>query len=129
MITAIDTSILLDVFAATPVSDPAHAQRSNGAQPKARSWCPTWCGPRRQRRSATALTTLGVGFRPLTSDSAGVAGAAWRAYRRAGGPRTRVVTDFLVGAHAELHADRLLTRDRGVFRRYFTDLTVLDPTS
>ncbi|MGQ0576055.1 MAG: type II toxin-antitoxin system VapC family toxin [Pseudonocardia sp.] len=62
-------------------------------------------------------------------DSAAAAGVAWRAYRRARGPRTRVVVDFLVGAHAQVHADRLLTRDRGFFRRYFTDLTVLDPSA
>jgi predicted nucleic acid-binding protein len=38
-----------------------------------------------------------------------------------------VVADLLVGAHAAHQADRLLTRDRGFFRRYFDDLMVLDP--
>jgi hypothetical protein len=39
-----------------------------------------------------------------------------------------VVADFLVGAHAAHAADRLLTRGRGFFRRYFDDLMVLDPS-
>ena len=45
----------------------------------------------------------------------------------AGGRRQRVVADFLIGAHAQLQAERLLTRDRGFYRAYFTGLCVLDP--
>jgi predicted nucleic acid-binding protein len=75
-----------------------------------------------------AMERLGVEFSPLSRAAALEAGDAWRAYRQAGGPRNRVIADFLIGAHAATDAERLLTRDRGFYRTYFDDLEVLDPT-
>jgi len=77
----------------------------------------------------SALSTIGARFSPLSQVAAGHAAQAWRAYRRRGSSRQRVIADFLIGAHAIAQADRLLTRDRGFYRSYFTAATVLDPTS
>src|SRR5690606_28959963 len=79
--------------------------------------------------AARAMDHLGVAFVPMDGDAALVAAAAWQAYRRRGGARTRVVADFLVGAHALSHADRLLTRDARFHRSYFADLVVIDPAA
>lgn len=74
-----------------------------------------------------ALAVLGVRFDPIGREASLTAGRLWRESRRAAeAVRDRVVADFLIGAHAAVQADALLTRDRGFYRRYFK-LQVVDP--
>src|SRR5207245_8058363 len=92
-------------------------------------WAEVVAGARDADVGVFALQRLGIEYRPVTDAAAAAAGAAWRGYRRRGGPRERVVADFLIGAHALHSADRLLTRDRGFYRAYFGALALLDPTA
>lgn len=77
--------------------------------------------PDRDTASET-LASFGIHFDPLGAEAAYRAGQAFRGYRKAGGPRQRVIADFLIGSHAFLQADQLLTRDMGYYKTYFPDL-------
>lgn len=57
-----------------------------------------------------------------------MAGEYFARHLKRGGKQGRIVADFLIGAHAQMHADRLLARARGYLRDYFEDLLVLDPS-
>lgn len=134
MITAVDTSVLLDVFGADSQFGERSAVALRGCIAEGGViacevvWAETGASFPAQVAAEAALARLRVDFSPLDAPTALAAGNAWRAYRRAGGSRVRVVADFLIGAHAMKRADRLLTRDRGFYRRYFKDLSVIDPS-
>ncbi|MGB4945705.1 MAG: type II toxin-antitoxin system VapC family toxin [Candidatus Competibacter denitrificans] len=80
--------------------------------------------------SLEELDTLlsGTLFRhdPLPWPAAFLAGRAFRQYRARGGSRTRVLADFLIGAHAATENMILITRDRG-YATYF-QVAIEDPT-
>jgi predicted nucleic acid-binding protein len=65
-------------------------------------------------------------FLPTTPQVAVLAGEMFRAYLDRGGKRGRVVPDFMIAAHAQILADRLLARDRGYYRDYFKQLNLWD---
>ena len=63
----------------------------------------------------------------MSANATLLAGGFWQEYRKKGGLKTRVVADFLIGAHALTQCDCLLTRDRGFYRKYFNNLKIIDP--
>jgi predicted nucleic acid-binding protein len=71
------------------------------------------------------LEVLGIEYDAINPESAFAAGELFKIYRREGGPRTHLIPDFLIGAHALHQAGCLAARDRGYLRRYFPKLEIV----
>jgi predicted nucleic acid-binding protein len=136
VITAVDTNVVLDVLRA----DPAFGAASRSALRSAIQtgaliasevvWAETVASFSSEERAAQVLDHLRIRLVPSDVAAASAAGQAWRNYRRDGGARRqRIIADFLIGAHAMVHADRLLTRDRRFYGARFRGLAILDPTA
>ena len=131
MISALDSSVILDVLTADPqFVDTAEALlRRAVTQGKLvigecvlAEIAPAF---KDEKTLKEFLADWRIEFVPSSRDSAILAGRSFARYLSRGGRTGRIMADFLIGAHAVLHADRLLARDRGYLRDYFSKLTVL----
>ncbi len=134
MITAVDTNILIDILE----PDPVHGLRSKEALKKClREGAVVACDVvwaevataygNNQNDLVEALQVMRIGFSAMSMESAMGAARSWHTYRRRGGGRDRIAADFLIGGHAAAHAERLLTRDLGFYRKYFKSVAVVSP--
>ena len=72
------------------------------------------------------LADWNLSFAPANEAVALLAGEMFGSFLKRGGKRGRVVPDFIIAAHAQVLADRLLARDRGYYRDYFVQLPLWD---
>lgn len=134
MITAIDTNVLLDIL----LPNEKFYERSAGALEEAASagslvvcdlvYAELCIHFSSQRECDGFFEANAIRVEPLSKESHFLASRAWRAYRKQGGQRTRILADFLIGAHAQTQATRLLSRDRGFYRKLFPSLNLVDPS-
>ena len=152
MISAVDTNVLLDILNPDEPYAPSSRRLLNDALRAGSIVISeaVYAELAANFPDATILDAFldGTGVHVTSSDTSTLyrAGTAWRAYARrrprtlvcteCGEPqsgrceacgaalqiRQHVLADFLIGAHATLQADRLITRDRGYYATYFPDL-------
>lgn len=134
MLTAVDSSVLLDVAAADPAwADASEAALRRASREGGLVICECVLAEITPALGADAIDEFlhdwNLRFVPSSAASSKLAGAMLAVHLARGGKRSRVAADFLIGAHAQLHAARLLARDRGYLRDYFGKLTVWDPAA
>jgi hypothetical protein len=136
---AIDTSVLVDLLGDDPRADAAEATLREALAHGPVVACDVVVGEvvaglGHGSQIMDTLDEAGIGFSALEFRSAVRAGEMQRRYkqrvRSAGAgrvPLQRSVPDFLIGAHALLQCQALITRDDGFFRDYFKGLKVIIP--
>jgi predicted nucleic acid-binding protein len=135
MITALDTNILLDILAGDERFQAASLHAVEQAASRGSLvicdlvYAELSLAFLSQKELDRFLDENSIEVQSLNRSALFQAGLAWKAYRRHGGPRARVLADFLIGAHADVQSSQLLSRDRGFYRKYFSSLPVLDPSS
>ena len=142
MITAVDTNVLLDVL----IPDAPHGDESELALAEAlRAGAVVISDPvyaelavhfPDQEHLDRFLADTGLRLESSNAEALYRTGRAWSEYVRrrpalacpqcgaSVQPRQHVVADFIIGAHALVQADQLLTRDRGYYATYFPELAL-----
>jgi predicted nucleic acid-binding protein len=134
MITAIDTNVLLDIL----VPNEAHFDGAVRAMEDAAGegvlvicdlvYAELCIHFSAQHECDDFLQGSQIRVEPLSKEAHFLASRTWRTYRAQGGQRSRILADFLIGAHAQVQATRLLSRDRGFYRKLFPSLRLIDPS-
>ncbi len=73
------------------------------------------------------LAELQVTVLTIPLEAAFLAGKAFAQYRRRGGAKSNVLSDFLIGAHAAVLTCPLLTRDTRRYASYFPTVRLIAP--
>ncbi|RZI62192.1 MAG: type II toxin-antitoxin system VapC family toxin [Rubrivivax sp.] len=146
---AVDSSVLIDLLGDAPGADAAEAALRLALSSGPVVLCDVvlsevTAGLGHGSEVMDALEEMGLSFLAIDQRAAIRAGEMQRKFKQRladkGGPAkadataaavaaTRAMPDFLVGAHAMLQCDGLITRDQGFFRDYFKGLKVIVPSA
>ncbi|PIM55009.1 VapC toxin family PIN domain ribonuclease [Roseateles chitinivorans] len=138
---AVDSSVLIDLLGDAPGADAAEAALRLALSSGPVVLCDVvlsevTAGLGHGSEVMDALEEMGLSFLAIDQRAAIRAGEMQRKFKQrladkgAGAAASmRAMPDFLVGAHAMLQCDGLITRDQGFFRDYFKGLKVIVPSA
>ena len=129
---AVDSSVLIELLSGAEHADAAEAALRDALARGPVAVCDVVvaevCSSLRDGDQALqVLEDMGIVYSVVEQKAAVRAGEMQRRYRARGGGRLRTVPDFIVGAHALLQCNALISRDAGFFRDYFKGLKVIVP--
>ena len=73
------------------------------------------------------INDLGLAMIEIPRAALFLAGKAFARYRRQGGKKQNVLSDFFIGAHAAVSDCPILTRDSRRYSSYFPDIILITP--
>lgn len=132
MITAVDTNVLIDVLEPDPTHGPsskealARCMREGSVVACEVVWAEVATAYAHDLGGLVSiLERIGVAFSSMTREAALEAARRWHTHRRRRPAERRIAADFLIGGHAAIHCDRLLTRDAGFYRSCYKGLRLV----
>jgi predicted nucleic acid-binding protein len=133
MRTAVDANIILDILTGSP----RDIQRAESAMLAAKeagetvicavAYAEISAQFKSKDRADDFFALLSCRVESIEQDTAFLAGQFFDQYKKRGGKRNRILADFLIAAHAQLNADRILTRDARFFGPNFPHLKAVSP--
>jgi predicted nucleic acid-binding protein len=133
MKTAVDANVVLDMLTGTPMEIQAAesallaAKIDGSILISAAAYAEVAARFQSKAKAEDFFSLLDCEVQPLDQNAAFLAGHFFRQYQKRGGTRARVLPDFLIAAHAQLNADRILTRDARFFGSSFPRLKAVSP--
>ena len=131
---AVDSSVLIEILIGAPQAEAAESALRGALALGPVVICDVVvaevCSSLRDGdQSMQVLEDMGISFAAVERKAAIRAGEMQRRYRARAGTLMRTVPDFIVGAHALLQCNALITRDADFYRDYFKGLKVIVPLS
>lgn len=131
--TLVDSNVLLDLFTRDPTwydwSAQAVAEAANTSRIVINVIIYAEASVRFSRIEdfEEALAVPAIDREPIPYEAAFLAGKMYGIYKRRRGNKTSPLPDFFIGAHAAVSGYRLITRDPGRVRTYFSQVRLITP--
>jgi predicted nucleic acid-binding protein len=133
MITAVDANVLLDILTGSPkeiqIAQSAlrQAESAGAIITSVVAYAEVAAQFTSKVRAKEFFDLLSCKIETLDESAAFLSGQFFDEYKQRGGKRLRILADFLIAAHAQLNADRILTRDMRFFGPNFPRLKAVSP--